>query len=395
MRKLMLGLPPAAALLVVAALGTGGVRADELGSGNLVTQETLQAIEAGTRYLVALQNEDGSWTSDAGKKINEQYRVFDGGKDVHHVGVTALSVLALLAGGHVPGRGPNGAALDRGIAYLLANVQPETGYIAAHRTRMYSHAFATLALAEVYGATRRPEIREKLEAATEFTAKCQNETGGWRYVPFTSDSDMSVTVCQVVALRAARNVGIRVPQATIDRALRYVISSAITENPDQRGAFYYQPQEQMFNRDSFALCAAGLTTLFQAGIYDDGTLARYAEAHGIRKEPPVRIADCVAYMRETYNLIHDRHPRHYFYYYGNYYAAQAMYQVGGTDPDTWASWYSMVREHLLQTLDSGVDRDGRRIVWWRSNVDDTNAYGTASALLILQFPLDHLPIHQR
>ena len=30
-----------------------------------------------------------------------------------------------------------------------------------------------------------------------------------------------------------------------------------------------------------------------------------------------------------------------------------------------------------------------------SNVDETNAYATACALLILQFPLDHLPIHQR
>ena len=47
---------------------------------------------------------------------------------------------------------------------------------------------------------------------------------------------------------------------------------------------------------------------------------------------------------------------------------------------------------------------GRRIVevaiivtgrYWRSNVDETNAYATACALLILQFPLDYLPIHQR
>ena len=32
---------------------------------------------------------------------------------------------------------------------------------------------------------------------------------------------------------------------------------------------------------------------------------------------------------------------------------------------------------------------------WRSNVDTTNSYATACSLLILQFPLDHLPIHQR
>ena len=41
---------------------------------------------AGLRYLVRTQNPDGSWTSNAGKKINESYRAFTGGKDVPHVG---------------------------------------------------------------------------------------------------------------------------------------------------------------------------------------------------------------------------------------------------------------------------------------------------------------------
>jgi hypothetical protein len=258
---------------------------------------------------------------------------------------------------------------------------------------MYSHAFATLALAEVYGVTRDARVRNRLQDAVEFTVKCQNDTGGWRYVPFTKDSDMSVTVCQVVALRAARNVGIKVPQATIDRALRYVIESAITSDDDSRGAFWYQPHDQRFNRDSFALTAAGLTTLFQAGIYDDGQLARYIADHRLHKDPAPRIRDCVAYMQQTYWRIMDRYPEHYFYYYGNYYAAQAMYQVGG---EVWAKWYAQVRDHILLRMHSRADpSSGRMEAWWRSNVDATNAYATASALLILQFPLDHLPIHQR
>ena len=31
----------------------------------------------------------------------------------------------------------------------------------------------------------------------------QNREGGWRYLPGAEDADMSVTVCQVMALRAA------------------------------------------------------------------------------------------------------------------------------------------------------------------------------------------------
>jgi hypothetical protein len=389
--------PSAAVLLLLTLLATAPGRdaiADDLPRARMVDDRTLEAIEQGTRFLVRTQEADGSWRSNAGKKINDTYRVFDGGENVHHVGVTSLAILSFLAGGHLPGRGPYGRTLDRAIEFVLDQVAPDTGYVSGQQTRMYSHAFGTLALAEVYGVTRDSRVRDRLQQAVEFTVKCQNETGGWRYVPFIRDSDMSVTVCQVVALRAARNVGIKVPQSTIDRALRYVIESAITEG-DDRGAFKYQPAPQRFNRESFALAAAGLTTLFQAGIYDDRTLARYVAEHGIRKDPLPRIADSVEWMRANYDGIADRYPDHYFYYYGCYYAAQAMYQVGSRDPAAWARWYEMVRDHLVSRVSRRTDASGRTEGWWRSNVDDSHAYATASALLILQFPLDHLPIHQR
>jgi len=406
MRRAVPWIPPLLALLAVSfVLAPLQGRADpvEATAGSLVDVRTQRAIELGTRYLIRLQQPDGSWHSNAGKKVNENYRVFDQGEDVPHVGVTSLAVLALLAGGHMPGRGPYGEAMDKAVEFILDQVQPESGYIAAHGTRMYSHAFATLALAEIYGVSRRERVRNKLQEAIEFTVKSQNETGGWRYVPFTNDSDMSVTVCQVVALRAARNVGIKVPRKTIDRALRYVIESAITL-PDRGrryiGAFWYQPHDQRFNRPSFALCAAGLTTLFQAGLYDDEAVRAHIRAHKIDKTPPPSIARSVDYMQREYWEIYNRAgpggPKHYFYYYGNYYAMQAMYQIGGKDPALFAAWYRQVRDHLLDMMEHGRAPDTRQEeAYWRSNVDSTNAYATACSLLILQFPLDHLPIHQR
>jgi hypothetical protein len=406
MRRLLLLLPPLFALAgVLLALGIEPGAADDgpapaVRAGTLVDARTIRAAELGTRYLLRLQQPDGSWHSDAGKKVNETYRVFEEGRDVPHVGVTALALLALLAGGNMPGRGPHGEAMDKGINFLIKNVQ-RSGYISAHKTRMYSHAFATLALAEIYGASRRKNVRVALQDAVEFTVKSQNGTGGWRYVPFTNDSDMSITVCQVVALRAARNVGIKVPRQTIDRALKYVIESAIT-NGDRgpTGAFWYQPFDQSYNRPSFALCAAGLTTLFQAGLYDDDALRRHIKAHNIPKSPPPSIERSVAYMKAAYDDIYRRSgrggPEHFFFYYGNYYAAQAMYQIGGTNPAAWSSWYTQVRDHLLGMMRSSKDPEtGEPEAFWRSNVDSTHAYATSCALLILQFPLDHLPIHQR
>lgn len=398
--RLLLLLPFVALAGVLLACLDRGAGAEEAVQGvDLVDARTRQAIERGTAFLVDLQSPDGSWPSDAGKKVNDGYMLFppDGSsRAIPHVGVTSLAVLSLLAGGHLPGRGRFGEALDRAVEFLLAQVQ-SNGFISAHGTRMYSHALATLALAETYGVTRNDRVRRKLQEAAEFTVGSQNATGGWRYVPLTSDSDMSVTVCQIVALRAAQNVGIRVPARVIQRALHYVIGSAVVLRGRPTGAFWYQPEDpERFNRDSFALCAAALTSIFQAGLYDDESLRDYARANGmdVRQIPSLRRS--IEFMDEAYRETTRDWPEHYYFYYGNYYAAQALYQVGGTQPRLWAAWYARVRDDLLRRQHQRVDPEtGRRVGWWRSNVDSTHAYATATALLILQFPLDHLPIHQR
>ena len=68
--------------------------------------------------------------------------------------------------------------------------------------------------------------------------ECQNQHGGWRYNVFTRDSDLSVTVCQLQALRAARNIGIRVPKTTIDRAVAYVQACQVPSGR-AKGRYYY------------------------------------------------------------------------------------------------------------------------------------------------------------
>ena len=74
------------------------------------------------------------------------------------------------------------------------------------------------------------DVKARLQQAVDFTVRCQNSEGGWRYLPFDMFSDISVTVCQIMALRASRNVGIRVPRENIDRAVAYVLRSAVVED---------------------------------------------------------------------------------------------------------------------------------------------------------------------
>src|SRR5262249_57590267 len=91
---------------------------------------------------------------------------------------------------------------------------------------------------EVYGMTGDEEVKEKLQKAVRLIQKCQNGEGGWRYMPVPYDADISVTIAQVMALRAARDAGIKVEKDVIDKAIGYVRRC---QNPD--GGFSYMARE--------------------------------------------------------------------------------------------------------------------------------------------------------
>jgi len=345
----------------------------------VVTAEQRQAVDDGLAWLAQHQRQDGSWTAKIGYKLNNDYNYTS--ENNGHVGVTALACMAFLAGGNLPGRGPYGENIERGLEFILASVQ-EDGYITRHRTRMYSHAFATLFLAEVYGTTHREDVKYKLQKAVDFIVKSQNREGGWRYEPYAIESDMSIVVCQVLALRAARNIGIRVPRSTVDRAARYVVDSAVTGDTARRtfgrtaygrdaevGTFHYQ--KDVYSRSSFALTAAGVTALHGLGIYSDDAIERGIEFLN----------------RELPSFNHHQGVRghgHYFFWYGHYYGVQAMYTVG--EP-YWRPYFEEVRSLLI-----GMQREDGS---WPNSTGPGEAFGTALGVLILEIPYRFLPIFQR
>lgn len=353
-----------------------------------LSRQGVDAIRKGLEWLASKQDPEGGWwTATVGYKLNDSY--IPENENVPHPGVTALAGMAFLAGGHVPGRGRYGPNVQAAVDYILSCVTQD-GLIRDNDSRMYSHAFATLFLAEVYGMTRDAKVKTALQAATAFTYKCQNQAGGWRYAPHAMDSDMSITVCQVMALRAARNIGIRVPKEVIDRAVNYVLMSANTNPHDQNfGCFVYQyrSQDPIPTRDSFALTAAGLTTLYGAGLYSDQDILAHIRKHNLvrflRADPPPAIKPILKYIRASYGPMARNYSRHYFYFYGNYYAVQAMFIAGGED---WEAYFRQVQTDLV----SFQNQDGS----W-SIKDVGNAFSTAAACLILQIPYRYLPIFQR
>ena len=336
-----------------------------------ITPEHEASVERGLAWLAARQNEDGSWDGKVGRKVNTGY---DYTHETGHIGVTSLACIAFLAGGHQPGRGKYGKTIEAGLEFVLSACK-EDGYITKEGTRMYSHAFATLFLAEIFGMTHREDVRLKLQSAVDFIVSCQNEEGGWRYVPLEAQSDMSIVVCQVIALRAARNIGIRVPIETVDRASAYVKASANETEGWRRGgssligSFRYQKEGA--TRSSFPLTAAGVTAMNGLGIYSDD-----------------RIADGLSYLQR--NLGHfnyengQRGGAHYFFWYGHYYGVQAMYMAG--EP-YWTPYFKELRDDLLAMQDAKGSFPNR--------VGPGENFSTAMAVLILEIPYRFLPIFQR
>lgn len=345
-----------AALGAIAFLG--------LGPATLPAQEKVdQALRLAARYLVSQQDAD---TGAIHNKVRNE------------TAMTSLAILALTSQGHVASDPtPEGEAVKRGLGYVLRpdNQTPE-GYLGGKDgSRMYGHGIATLMLAEMLGMGAGIEqdelIREKCRKAIELILRAQkvpkndNNRGGWRYSPDAGDSDMSVTVWQTMALRAAKNAGFDVPKESIDEAVRY-IKRCYEPEAEKRpgvtlGGFGYQGRGR-----ELSTTAEGLLALQVCGDYES------PEAKGASE----RLLEVGIHEGERW------------FYYLTYYYAQGMYQRGGRH----AEEGRRVVANVLLPLQA---REG----WWEGRGGEERGggrvYATAMAVLSLAVKNHFLPIYQR
>ncbi|HXJ73706.1 MAG TPA: prenyltransferase/squalene oxidase repeat-containing protein, partial [Candidatus Dormibacteraeota bacterium] len=330
---------------------TSAPAAEPARKDNVVVDEKTEAVIKGAlRWMVSKQLPNGAWAASG-----EEQR--------YEVAISGYVFMAFEAAGQLPGEGEHGKNVTLGMQYLLDQITPE-GLFANRNSGqyMYGHGIATIALAELYGQTRSPTMRPKLEKLIRLIIAAQNREGGWRYRPVASDADISVTVLQVVALRAAKNGGLDVPQHTIDAAVRYVKSCQHAPS----GGFAYQP-----GRDpGFARTAAAIYSLQVCGLYDDPMVKAGSE-----------------YLLKNYE-----HNDQWFTY-GNFYAAPAQYMIGG---ETWSKWYARLKEVLLKNV-TPVRGD---MFYWEPKLDAGlggvgPTYCTAVYTMILAMPYHYIPLYQR
>ena len=310
-----------------------------------VDRETANVIRGGLKYLVAQQNPSGAWT-----EMN---------KPEWETAITGYALMAFLATGNLPNEGEFGKIVAAGRQYLLDTLQSDGKFITVRRggQYMYGHGIATIVLAELYGQTKSETIRPKLEKAVHVIVGAQNREGGWRYSPVASDADISVTVLQVVALRAAKEAGLDVPQTALDNAVKYIHACYDAKT----GGFGYQPH----GAAGFARTAAAVYSLQVLGRYDDPKVKTGSEF-------------LVQHFSEKTGYVA----------YGHFYAGPAEYMIGG---ETWKQWYVNLRASLLKS----VRRQGDLAYWEKQGSDPGSVYTTAVYTTLLALPYHYVPLYQR
>ena len=316
----------------------------------LMTPQVKQMIEKALAYLARTQDADGAW-SDTQFPAN--------------TGVTALTCMAFMSEGSQPKVGRFGKNIDRGMEFLMKNVQA-SGAIAGKGSNplgpMYEHALSTLALIYTFGDRpwQSQQMRDVIAKAIQRISQSQLLDGGWRYqLSREGHADMSVTSNVLWVLRAAKKTGFTVSAESVKKAVKYVERCAL---PD--GTFRYR---YWGLHAEPSLGGLGIIALANQGRLD----------HQLIPTAKERIA--YDYRRYTVQDLKERR----YAIYGFFYASLATYVSGD---EYWIPYYKKIIAVLaeLQKKDGEFgDEFGNTI------------YPTAMALMLMQAPLGYLPIYER
>ncbi len=315
------------------AISPGRAQDTNLYRGTQVPPEVERIYTKALKWLVANQAEDGGFPGNYGSEP----------------AVAGLATLGMLAHGEDPNHGPYAATIKRCLNKILASAKEANGYIG---NSMYNHGFSTLALAECYGMVEDERIAPALQKAVSLilTSQSRNPNKAWRYSPEAQDADSTVSGACFVALVAARNAGLKVPDQAVDDCLKFYSDCQNVAD----GSIGYLPRSGGGH--------GGSTTAIGVAVY----------AYARKKDLPVFQKAWKA-LKSNEGASSSSYP-----YYFEYYAAQAYFQG---DVKEWQTWNGQ----LVKKLTEAQAEDGS----WDSGV------GTSMALLSLALNYRYLPIYER
>ncbi len=334
------------------------------------------AITGGLRWLAGQQIREGS---EAGAWPVEYAN--------YRPAVTALAGMAFLANGHLPGdEGPYGETVAKALRYVIGTMDP-SGYSGqGDRSGMYIHAITSLFALSCLGMqadeSLEPDLAEWVRRSltlildSQQIAKAAAARGGWRYTPYTSESDVSVTCWQLLVLHSARQAGYPVPSSAFDSALAYIHRAfapvePLSEDDPPAGGYLYRPGISREPEPAVSALVLHIQTLFDAASESQ----TQATLNYLQRYPPT-------WGGPQYGG---------FFYFAGFYMVQGMFQTGG---QAWNAFGPPMAKLLLDHQAG----DGS----WPFPPDNTAqsrltgpAYPVAMAVLILSIEKQFLPMVQR
>jgi hypothetical protein len=371
-------------LLLSALLFLAGTRAEDPQVA-IDSEEVEQALARGVEILLELQEGESAseWPYEG------VYRLDGDIPYGYRVGGTALCALALL---HAPGYSQDQSrlqAVQRAVQFVVDSIRdPEMGTKVprSYDVRGWGYAYGMTLLARLKLTSKIPKGLERSadKALKFFLAGIEAteipKSGGWNYsrrggFSAAGPSSPFMTAATVQALLLAQQAGLRVSSSLIERGLQ-----ALQDARTGAGAFVYsgtaedKPSRTDAVPGAIARMAAAEATLYLCGEGNldavrgsvDAFLVHWGRLEERRSKTGTHEGD--------YGIAP------YYFFFGHYYAAQAIELL----PEGVRQEY---REHLCGVVFRVRHEDGR----WNDRVFARSAnYGTAMAMMALQ--MQDIPI---
>jgi hypothetical protein len=331
------------------------------------TRESESAVLAALEWLYRHQDADGGWKAAGfnaptvrerrGLSANRNPKRYpsDLGWRENDIGVTALAILAFTGYGHthMSGQHPHFIeCLKKAARYMLKQQTLDTGDPARagryghgdSEQWIYSHAIATMAMAELLLMSNDFKLKKSVREATRLCLRAQNDGRGWRYGIKPGDNDTSVTGWMVLALKTAKQCRLGLPREHFQESFRGALkwlNYATASNgrtgynvPGDEGSRLAQGHADPypFSKELSCMTAVGVLCRLFAGESRRKPAIR-SGVDLLSQEPPMW-REQKGRALSTINL--------YSWYYGTY----AMFQFGGKP---WETWNRKMQQALIET----------------------------------------------
>ena len=338
--------------------------------------EISESLTRALDYLALKQTEEGYWPG-----------MYEG-----NAGIAGIALMAFIGADCVPKN--YSSNITKAVEFIKSQYHPSSDYEPGSQKQaleegligrtnsmyvMYEHGIATLALIEAMVELNDSSLEPIIKDAIQLIIRAQNSEhkpeilggpvnadsphyGGWRYNPDSTDSDISISGWQILALKAGLMAGFTIPEWSLQKAADFLRAC-------------YDENEQAFTYE----VGSRETGCVRAGIGALGLqLCGYADDPLI---PPA-----LRYMQDNPAVWEYEDPGAGFPFYYWYYATRVMLNARGDDWQVWKSW-------MCRLLVDNQNEDGS----WEGAQEETNMtiYTTALGALMLELCCGHLPIYMR